>query len=264
MYWTDPTSLPTPQFLKMENNDLIKRAEDLCRRCEKSCSVTMTGCLSPAERFLLEKQFKNRPDCSLLFSGGHSECERTVAFFLPEYMEPEYFDPSEYICAMKLTAHFGTPGHRDYMGAILGMGVGREWVGDIWVDENTAYVFCLPSVQRHLLSIDKAGRVGIKAESIELEKIPAPKRQIKEVSFSVMSMRLDAVTAGMFNLSRTEAAKQINQGNVSFNYQEMLKTDCPVSVGDIISLRGSGKGKISGTGGNSRKGRLFVYAEIYK
>ena len=179
-------------------------------------------------------------------------------------MESEYFDPSEYICAMKITAHFGTPGHRDYMGAILGMGIGREWLGDIWVDENIAYIFCLPSVQRHLLSIDKVGRIGVKAESIELEKIPAPKRQVKEVSFSVMSMRLDAVVAGMFSISRTEAAKQINQGNVSFNYQEMLKTDCPVSAGDIISLRGAGKGKISGTGGNSRKGRLFVYAEIYK
>lgn len=248
----------------MENSDLIKRAEDLLRRCEKNCTVTMTGFLSPAERYELEKHFKFRIDCSIVFSGGHTDCERSVCFFLPEYIEKEYFDVSEYICAMKLTAHFGTPGHRDYMGAILGMGVGREWVGDIWVQDNEAYVFCLPSVQRHLLSIDKVGRCGVKTESIELERITAPKRQVKEISFSVMSMRLDAVTAAMFNISRSEAARQINQGNVSYNYQEMLKTDCPVSEGDIISLRGAGKGKISGTGGNSRKGRLFVYAEIYR
>ena len=248
----------------MENNDLIKRADDLSRRCEKNCVVTMTGFLSPAERYMLEKQFHNCADCSMLFSGGHVDCERTVCFFLPEYMDAEYFDVSEYICAMKLTAHFGTPGHRDYMGSVLGMGVGREWVGDIWVNDNEAYIFCLPSVQRHLLSIEKVGRCGVKAESIELEKIPAPKRQVKEISFSVMSMRLDAVTAAMFNISRSEAARQISQGNVSYNYQEMLKTDCSVNVGDIISLRGAGKGKISGTGGNSKKGRLFVYAEIYK
>ena len=79
-----------------------------------------------------------------------------------------------------------------------------------------------------------------------------------------MSMRLDAVTAAMFNISRSEAARQISQGNVSYNYQEMLKTDCTVSVGDIISLRGAGKGKISGTGVKSKKDRLFVYAQIYK
>jgi len=248
----------------MENNELLKRAEDLYRRCDRSGTVTMTGFLSPAERYFLEQNLKYRADCRPVFSGGKEECERTVCFFLPDYMEAECFDVSEYIVAMKLTAYFGTPGHRDYMGALLSMGVGREWVGDIWVQDDVAYIFCLPSVQRHLLSIDKVGRYGVKAEEIALDKIPAPQRQVKEKSFSVMSMRLDAVTAGMFNLSRTEAAKQINLGNVSLNYSVSLKTDMNVKEGDVISLRGAGKGCISGTGGTSKKGRLFVYAEIYK
>ena len=94
--------------------------------------------------------------------------------------------------------------------------------------------------------------------------MPAPKRELKSVSFSVMSPRLDAVTGGMFSLSRTESAKQIAAGNVTVNYEPCVKTDLPVREGDIISLRGAGKGKVTGTGGTSRKGRLFVYAEIYK
>ena len=67
-----------------------------------------------------------------------------------------------------------------------------------------------------------------------------------------------------YDISRTEAAKQIAAGNLSLNYAQCLKTDCTVKEGDIISLKGRGKGKISGTGGTSRKGRLFVYGEIYK
>ena len=51
---------------------------------------------------------------------------------------------------------------------------------------------------------------------------------------------------------------------VSLNYQVSLKPDCAAGEGDIISLRGAGKGKITGLGGTSRKGRLFVYAEIYR
>ena len=74
----------------------------------------------------------------------------------------------------------------------------------------------------------------------------------------------DAVVGGMFNLSRTEAARQISAGNVSINYQESLKTDFAVKENDIVSLRGAGKGRVTGTGGTSRKGRLFVYAEIYQ
>ena len=247
----------------MENNEFEKRLEDLYRRCEKNCDVTMTGFLSPAERALAELWAK-RSACSLLFCGGDEHCERTVAFFLPYYMEEESFCPDEYIKAIHLTAHFGTPAHRDYMGALLGMGIGREWLGDIRVIEKDAYIFCLPSVHRHLMSIEKVGRVGVKAADIPLSLVPAPQRQVKSLSFSVMSMRLDAVAAAMFSLSRTECAKHINAGNVSLNHLQCLKTDCPVKEGDIISLRGAGKGCITGTGGTSRKGRLFVYAEIYK
>ena len=150
------------------------------------------------------------------------------------------------------------------MGALLGMGIGREWLGDIWVMEDKATIFCLPSVLRHLLSIEKVGRCGVKARELALDEIPAPERKVKQVSFSVMSMRLDAVAAGMFNLSRTEAAKQISAGNLSLNYSVTDKTDTPVHEGDVLSLRGAGKGTVTGTGGTSRKGRLFVYGEILK
>lgn len=246
------------------SNELLRRAEDLRARCERSGSLTMTGFLSPAERYQIENWAKRTADCRVVFHGGHAGCERTVAFFLPYYMEQDGLDIAEHIRAMQLTAHFGSPGHRDYMGAVLGMGVGREWVGDIWVKDQGAFIFCLPSVERHLLSIDKVGRYAVKAQSIALSALPAPERQVQELSFSVQSLRLDAVVGGMFRLSRTEAAKQIAAGNVSLNYSPSLKTDGAVREGDVISLRGSGKGKLTGTGGTSRKGRLFVYAEIYK
>ena len=248
----------------MEKTELIRRAEDLRERCERSGTVTHTGYLTPAERYEIERWAAHATDCTVVFDGGRPECERTVCFFLPEYLEAESFDGSEYLRAIRLTAHFGTPGHRDYMGALLGMGIGREWLGDIWVTENVAYIFCLPSVQRHLLGIEKVGRCGVTAEDAALDTVPAPERKVQQKTFSVQSLRLDAVVGGMFNLSRTEAARQISAGNVSINYQESLKTDFAVKDGDIISVRGAGKGCVTGTGGTSRKGRLFVYAEIYK
>ena len=80
----------------------------------------------------------------------------------------------------------------------------------------------------------------------------------------MQSPRLDAVVGGLFDLSRTEAARQIAAGTVSVNYEVSLKTDTAIREGDILSLRGKGKGKITGFGGNSRKGRIFVTAEIYQ
>ena len=102
----------------------------------------------------------------------------------------------------------------------------------------------------------------MKAEEIPLDEVKVPKREYRKKSFSVMSMRLDAVAAGMFNLSRTACAKEISEGNVSLNYRVCMKTDAAVEEGDVISLRGHGKGTVSGLGGSSRKGRQFVEAEI--
>ena len=247
----------------MENSELLKRARDLAERCERSGTVCVSGFLSPAEQHELQTRLGYIP-CGLVFHGGGDNCERAAAFFLPDYMTEDMLDLSEYLCAMKLKAYFGQPGHRDYMGALLGMGIGREWLGDIQVEGDTAYVFCMKSVLRHLLSIEKAGRYTVKASQVPLEEVPARKVETESLSFSVMSPRLDAVAAGLFHLSRTEAAKQIAAGNVSLNYGQCLKADCIVKEGDILSLKGKGKGSISGMGGTSRKGRLFVYGEVYK
>ncbi len=227
----------------MENSDLLRRAEDLQRRCEKNGVLTATNFLTPAERFRLERWAKTQPGCRLVFSGGHPDCERTVGFFLPDYLDAEWLPLDEQIRAFELTAPFGSPGHRDYLGALLGMGIGRERLGDIWVKDNTATVFCLPGVEKHLLSIDKVGHDTVRARPLILSEIPKPERKVKQKSFSVQSLRLDAVAGGLFDLSRTEAARQVAAGNVSLNYEICDRSDAPVREGDILSLRGKGKGR---------------------
>ena len=247
----------------MENSDLLRRAEDLQRRCEKNGVLTATHFLTPAERFQLERWAKTQPGCRLVFSGGHPDCERTVGFFLPDWLDEEWLPLDEQICVLELSAPFGNPGHRDYLGALLGMGIGRERLGDIWVKDGSAVVFCLPGVEKHLLSIDKVGRDAVRARPLTLTEVTPPERKVKKKSFSVQSLRLDAVAGGLFDLSRSEAARQVEAGTVSLNYEICDKCDAPVHEGDILSLRGKGKGRIIGLGGTSRKGRQFVEGEIY-
>ncbi len=247
----------------MEHEEILKRALDLARRCEGRGVPANTGFLTPAERYALTHEPALR-EANMVFHGGYPDAERTMAFFLPDWMEEDALELTEYLRALRLRAFFGEPGHRDYMGAILGMGVGREWVGDILVDGPEAIVLCQPSVLRHLLSIEKVGRYGVRAEEIALSEIPVREKHTEERRFTVMSPRLDAVAAGLFHLSRTECARQIALGALSLNYTECLKPDAPVREGDVLSLRGTGKGRVAEIGGSSRKGRLFVTAELYK
>lgn len=228
--------------------DLLRRAADLAERCERTATVTSTAFLTPAEQYALTNWARHR-DCTLVLHGGGEGCERRAAFFLPFYLTAEDFDPAEHLRAVHFSAPFGAPGHRDYLGAILGLGIRREWVGDILVQDNGAYVFCLPSVAPALL---------------ELTAVPVPERKVRPVTFTVQSARLDAVVSGMFRLSRTSAAAQIRAGAVHLNYAECLRPDAPVAPGDVLSLRGAGKGSVTEVGGMSRKGRQFVTAELWQ
>ena len=208
--------------------DLLRRAADLAERCERTATVTSTAFLTPAEQYALTNWARHR-DCTLVLHGGGAGCER----------------------------------HRDYLCAILGLGIRREWVGDILVQEHGAYVFCLPSVAPALLELEQVGRTGVKAAAVELAAVPVPERKVRPVTFTVQSARLDAVVSGMFRLSRTSAA-QIRAGAVHLNYTECLRPDAPVAPGDVLSLRGAGKGSVTEVGGMSRKGRQFVTAELWQ
>ena len=251
--------------MKPEQSDLIKRAEDLAERCDRQSIVTATGFLTPAEQYELTKWAERFPDSGLLLSGGQDGCERQRAFFLPYWMPPEDFDRSEHIRVIRVEAFFGEPGHRDYLGAALGLGIQREWLGDIRILGTTAYIFCVPSVEKLLLDeLTKVGRVGVKTAACSLSDVPVPERKVKHVSFTVKSLRLDAVASSMFGLSRTAAAELIRLGAASLNYAPCDKADAPVKEGDVISLRGRGKGVLTEIGGRSRKDRLFVSAEIYQ
>ncbi|MBP0968653.1 MAG: hypothetical protein J5744_00750 [Oscillospiraceae bacterium] len=245
------------------DTELIRRAEDLLGRCRRISSVTHSHFLTPAEQYAVKTAFANRADARIVFSGGVPGTDRNVAFFLPDWYGDD--DPSaECIRAVRITAGFGAPSHRDYLGAVLALGIKREWIGDILIDGSTAYLMCMDSVlDTVLLDLDHVSRFGVKREEIPLSEVPPPVIRKKEVTFTAQSPRLDAVTGAMFGISRSAAARYISEGLVSLNYSVCTSADARISPGDTISLRGKGKGVLAEEGGISRKGRTFYTADIY-
>ena len=245
----------------MENIDILRRAQDLSERSERTGMVTNTPFLTPAEQYRIRQEWDRR-EPKPVFSGGGEDCERRCAFFLPDCMDPADFDPGEYIRCVAFRSFFGAPGHRDYLGSVLGQGIGRERIGDIRIKDDRAWIFCLPGVEPLLLELERVGRCTVKAASCPLPEVPCEELRRERLSFTVQSLRLDAVAGGMFSLSRSSAAEKIRLGLVSLNYSVCDRVDAPVREGDVISLRGKGKGTVAEIGGRSRKDRLFVTAEI--
>ena len=84
------------------------------------------------------------------------------------------------------------------------------------------------------------------------------------LAFTLAGLRLDAILAGTFHLSRGEAAERIGAGLVQLNYAVCEKPAAEVEVGDVFSLRGSGKARLAEVGGQSRKDRTRVRVERYR
>ena len=248
------------------DDELIRRITDLASRCSRSASVTHTGFLTPAEAFRIEHWSPSGMNCGMLLHGGVDSAERRVAFFLPEWMDEDSFDIGEYLCALEFTARFGSPGHRDYLGAALALGIGREWIGDIYVNGERAWLLCMLSQKQNLLlNLDRVGRWGVRAREVSFTDIQKPEKKYTERIFSVKSPRLDAICAGMFGVSRSVAVEAVSAGLVTLNYCICIKPDMPVREGDVLSLRGKGKGEVLDAGSHSsQKGRLFIKIGLYR
>lgn len=230
-----------------------KRLTELAERAERSGIITSTAFLSPEEQAEAEAFFTYKP-IKPVFFGGSAEAERKIAFFLPE----DGALPEDRIVCVKLTGDLGTLSHRDFLGAVLALGLERAAVGDI-LPGKTAYLFCLPAagkcVEQTLL---KVGRQNVKVELVPLCEAPHAEVRNEELRFTVRSLRLDAVAAGLFRLSRTVAAERIERGDCSVNHRPVLKPNAPVKAGDVLILRGAGKGEISEIGGRTKKDRIYV------
>lgn len=244
----------------MQDDELLRRSFDLSQRCLDLGMVTSTGFLTPAESLMLERA--RIPNLHLY--GGSTGCERRAAFFLPEYLEPEFLEAKEYISAFQCITKFAEPSHRDYLGALLGLGLERKCIGDIYVSSDTSLFFCLENVSGFIAqNLDRIGRHGAALQKTSLTAVSIPEKSTEEVRFTVAGIRLDSVMSGLFNLSRSQAADMIRAGLATLNYETSLKPDTRIQEGDILSLRGRGKGSVSSLGSPTRKGRIPVTAIKY-
>ena len=193
-----------------------------------------------------------------IFWGGFEGAERVVMLSVPDYIDSD--DPNEiftvYADGCPLSAvriekdKFSDIGHRDYLGAVMGLGLTRESGCDI---------IALPNAAKYIVqNLTGAGRATLKAKLIPLGEVRAPQVNIKETSITVASPRLDAVAGEIFSLSRSAAAQAIASGAVTVNDEQVLKADRRLSPKDKIVLRGKGRAILGEEFTQTKKGRVRI------
>lgn len=259
----DKNTLITRTAQEPADRLLLARVWDKYEQTERKNIPSATVFLSPRERQLAQAMLNAAGVRSgYLFDGGYEGAERTVLLFLPGWAEEPAGDELVFLRA----SFHGGEGltHRDILGSLMGLGVVRERVGDILVSPHSADIVAAPPLREFFLrEWDQAGRVKLTVTEIGREALCVPQTQVKVIRDTVSSLRLDAVTATAFSMSRGRAAELIAAGKVSLDHVPCLKGDKPVGEGAVITARGLGKAKLAGVGGLSKKGRTGITVERY-
>jgi len=238
----------------------MNKIADLYRRCNEKNMITNTGFLTPTEQAeILKENYYN-----FVLFGGNQECDRKMGFFLPDYCSDSDIDFGDYITAYRVRFSFEKLSHRDFLGALMGLGIKRECIGDIYIFDNVAYFYSTKEITKFImLNLDKVGRAGIKLEEISLEDVIIPEVELKRLRYTVQSVRLDSILAKAYNISRENMVKKIQAGLVFLNYLECQNVSNIVKEGDVISVKGLGKIKIISCNDKSSKGRFIVEIDKY-
>lgn len=247
------------------DNITIGKIEDKIVQCENQYIEAHTDFLDSHQQSLARGVTNKRKSSNLSFEyyGGYPDAERCILICLPDYESLENVNPLKVIRAVSAAGGRELT-HRDYLGAIMALGIKREMIGDILVSENSADIIVLQDICEYLVrELARAGRTYLQLSSHDIcdLKIPELKRVISQDT--VASMRIDNIVSSAFGLPRSKAAEAINRGLVFVNHIEISKVDFQVSEGDSIVLRHKGKVRLIETGGTSRKGRLYISYEKY-
>lgn len=223
-----------------------------------------TAFLSPRELEMTRFLFGEAE--GLVTFGGYEEAERKILCWLPDYMDESWLweEDGPIVCLQASFWDGDSPSHRDFLGALMGIGIARETVGDICVGSGNSCFFVTREISPYVLQyFISAGRAHLHLDAIPLSQAVIKEPEAKEIRDTVASLRLDSILSSGFRIGRSLAAEYIHAGKAAIDGLPCEKPDKTVSEGMKISVRGLGKIKVKSVGGLTKKGRISVVIDRY-
>lgn len=235
----------------------INRYRELAKRSREQGFYTYTEFHSPHGASLA---YEAAPREEIKLWGGMEYAERTVIRFgnPGELLYEEDFPirilrfvPKQEKFAEDLT-------HRDYLGAMMNLGIERNQIGDILVLGKEAYVFAMEKVALFICEhIDKIRHTNVRCEVVESLPVNV-KIEINYEEYSVSSIRMDAVLSKVLNLSRENAKNLILSEKVIADGKVILKPEYEPKPKEIIIVRGYGRFIYEGKQRENKKKKLVI------
>lgn len=251
--------------MNAEETLFMKRLTELANKAYSNSQYLFTSFLSMSELDLyyqIEREISYVP---VTMFGGTKDCERVMLRFGSEEL-CGYEEPFPITCIeiAPMIEKFGEVlSHRDYLGALMNLGIERSTLGDIIIIEKTAYLFCTEKMAPYILeNLSQIRHTHVRCKIAE--QVPESTiTKMERKNCLVSSERADSVIAKLYNMSRSQgvelfrAKKVFINGRLNENNSGMLKP------GDRVSVRGYGKFIYQGTAYETKKGKLSVEVDVY-
>ncbi|MBR5089827.1 MAG: hypothetical protein IK093_10415 [Ruminiclostridium sp.] len=257
---------------ELSKEALAARIEDMCSLAQKRHQPVCSAFLNEAEQYEAQRLLSRRGDVSFAFWGGSDVCVRRILKVSEsggyDGYDPEHPDTGGFhVFPVTLTFRKADkPGHRDLLGAFMALGIKRETVGDIFIGEGAAVVFCTKTARDMITDcITTVGRIGVSVSDglpENSEEIIKPVRY-EDITVTAASVRADCIVSGITGMSREKTAEFIRAGSFMLNYAECCNISRNISGGDILTLRGYGKYVVSGEPETTKKGRIRLGLKKY-
>ena len=251
----------------MDGEELLfrKRLEELANRSYANQQYLFTGFLSAAELDIYYQMEHELSYASAVLFGGTNDCERVMLRFGSEALcgYEESF-PIACVAIVPLLEKFGEVlSHRDYLGALMNLGIERSTLGDIIMEGKHAFLFCTEQMAPYILeNLDKIKHTNVQcslAKEIPKSTVVQVERKIVQVG----AMRADSIIAKVYHLSRSESLNLFRAKKVFVNGRQTENNSGSLKPEDKVTVRGYGRFCCVNIVGESKKGKLNVEVDVY-
>ena len=247
-----------------EGEETAMRLLDLAENVMKTQKFRITPFLDPYGQEIAETVRASYDGLQLDFDGGYAGAERQRAMLLHEDFAGT---PGGYeiVCVTAAwNGQFAHLTHRDVLGALMGLGIDRGGVGDILLAGDTAKILCDTKMAHFIMEeLTMIGAARVTTALGDLADIAPREERTKEIRATVASLRLDAIAAAGFGISRSRAADDIAADKVKLNWQSAGSASKNIKQGDVLSMRGRGRLEVTEVRGQTKKGRISVVLHRY-
>ena len=244
----------------MEKDDFfLKRIRELANLSYQRDIVTFSDFLNLNEQNMVSSLKRQFPQIVMEIFGGYENAERQMVAFHPDALAFTWEYPIDCLKIEPKAIKFSESlTHRDYLGALLNLGIERSVIGDIVVQEKAAWFFCQNKMTDFFLdNLCRVRHTNILITKVDdPDKLPCPK--LEAINGTCASVRLDSLISLAFKASISSMVSYIEGGQVFVNGKLITSNGYEPKEGDIISVRGKGRFIFDGMSHQTKKGRCGV------